>query len=230
MDLSVAKEFVGKNEAEAIEKAAQFFGVSAGQLEIRTLPEGMKLSGLGTRVVVLASVSEEPVELGPVGEFVAGVLERMGVGGSSGLNEIESDGEVLITLRGASLQNWARQDSRVLGALTHLASRVAQRRVGEDASARVELPGEQRSRRGENRGETRGDYRGEHRDGSEDAALEKLAQESAAEVSKTGEPVVLRPMNSKERWVIHNAVKEFRGLRSESTGEGRTRRVKIERE
>jgi predicted RNA-binding protein Jag len=49
-------------------------------------------------------------------------------------------------------------------------------------------------------------------------------------VTKTGEPVLLRPMNSKERWVIHNVVNETAGLRSESVGEGRMRRVKIEPE
>ncbi len=78
----------------------------------------------------------------------------------------------------------------------------------------------------------RGD-RGNHGDRSDrgerdDAALEKLAQESAAEVTRTGQSVVLRPMNSKERWLVHNVVNETPGLRSESEGEGRMRRVKIE--
>jgi spoIIIJ-associated protein len=49
-------------------------------------------------------------------------------------------------------------------------------------------------------------------------------------VTRTGQPVVLRPMNSKERWVVHNVVNETSGLRSESEGEGRMRRVKIEPE
>ncbi len=238
MDLTVAKEFVGDSEAEAVEKAVKFFGVSAAQLELRTLPSNLGMSGLGSRVVVLASTKDEPVELGPVGEFISGVLERMQVSGRAGLEEVEAEGEVVITLRSQGLQEWARQDSRVVGALSHLAQRVAQKQMGEDASARVELPGGERGDRGDrlerggrrDRG-GRADRRGrDDRGESDDAALEKLAHESAAEVTRTGQPVVLRPMNSKERWLVHNVVNETPGLRSESEGEGRMRRVKIEPE
>ena len=238
MDLTLAKEFVGASEAEAVEKAAKFFGVSAAQLELRTLPSDLGVAGLGSRVVVLASTKDEPVELGPVGEFISGVLERMQVSGRAGLEEVEAEGEVVITLRSQGLREWARQDSRVLGALSHLAQRVAQKRMGEDASARVELPGGEQETRGDRqeRGvrRDRGDRaarpgRG-NRGESDDTALEKLAHESAAEVTRTGRAVLLRPMNSKERWLIHNVVNETPGLRSESEGEGRMRRVKIEPE
>ncbi len=34
-------------------------------------------------------------------------------------------------------------------------------------------------------------------------------------------------MSSKERWVVHNALKDERGIRSESEGDGPVRRVKI---
>ncbi len=64
MDLAVVKEFVGDSEAEAVEKAAQFFGVSSAQLELRTLPSNLGLSGLGSRVVVLASVKGQRAEGG----------------------------------------------------------------------------------------------------------------------------------------------------------------------
>ncbi len=166
MDLAVVKEFVGGSEAEAVEKAAQFFGVSAAQLELRTLPSNLGVSGLGSRVVVLASVKGE---------------------------------------RGERADRGERGDR-----------------------------GERRDRGDRGGRRDRGD-RGNHGDRSDrgerdDAALEKLAHESAAEVTRTGQPVVLRPMNSKERWLVHNVVNETPGLRSESEGEGRMRRVKIEPE
>ncbi len=163
MDLTVAKEFVGDSEAEAVEKAAKFFGVSAAQLELRTLPQSLGVSGLGSRVVVLASLEGERGERGERGEQ----RDRGDRGGRGG--------------RGGRRDRGDRGD---------------------------------RSDRGE----------------SDDAALEKLAHESAAEVTRTGQPVLLRPMNSKERWLIHNVVNETPGLRSESEGEGRMRRVKIEPE
>lgn len=44
---------------------------------------------------------------------------------------------------------------------------------------------------------------------------------------ETGEPVTLEPMGSKERWVIHNYVKDVEGLTSVSEGEGREKRVRV---
>ncbi len=169
MDLAVVKEFVGGSEAEAVEKAAKYFGVSAAQLELRTLPSNLGVSGLGSRVVVLASVKGE-----------------------------RSD-------RGERQERGDRGERRDRG------DRGGRRDRGD------------RGDRGDR--SDRGD-RGDR----DDAALEKLAHESAAEVTRTGQPVVLRPMNSKERWVVHNVVNETAGLRSESEGEGRMRRVKIEPE
>ena len=37
MDLTAAKEFVGESEAEAVEKAAKFFGVAEAQPDLRGL-------------------------------------------------------------------------------------------------------------------------------------------------------------------------------------------------
>jgi spoIIIJ-associated protein len=138
----------------------------------------------------------------------------MGVAGRIRLDEAEDDGEIVLKLRGEGLQAWLRQDSRVLDALSHLAQRAAQKLVGEEASVRVNVP------------------RGLEVPGSEegDGPLERLAAKTAEEVRKTGKPVVLRPMNSKERWVVHNHIKGMEGLRSESEGEGRMRCVKIEPE
>ncbi len=172
MDLAEVKEFVGGSEAEAVEKAAQFFGVSAAQLELRTLPSDLSVSGLGSRVVVLASVKGE-----------------------------RSD-------RGERQERGDRGERRDRGDRGGRGGRGGRRDRGDRGDR------SDRSDRGE----------------SDDAALEKLAHESAAEVTRTGQPVVLRPMNSKERWVVHNVVNETPGLRSESEGEGRMRRVKIEPE
>ncbi len=169
MDLTVAKEFVGDSEAEAVEKAAKFFGVSAAQLELRTLPQSLGVSGLGSRVVVLASLEGERGE------------------------------------RGERRDRGDRGERRDRGDRGGRGGRGGRRDRGDRSD---------RNDRGE----------------SDDAALEKLAHESAAEVTRTGQPVVLRPMNSKERWVVHNVVNETAGLRSESEGEGRMRRVKIEPE
>ncbi len=224
MDLDATKEFVGETQAEAVEKAARYFGVPEAQLEVRTLPESLRLSGLGSRVLVLASVKEEPVELGLVGEFIAGVLKRAGAPERLGLSETVEGDETVLTLRSQSVQSWLRQDPRMTEALSHLAQRAAQKLIGPEANARVDVPGAARE---DGRRAGRSRERGER---ESDDALEALAREPAEEVSKTGTPKLLRPMNSKERWVVHNAIKDMQGLRSESIGDGRQRRVKIEPE
>ncbi len=173
MDLAVAKEFLGESEAEAVKKAAKFFGVAEAQLELRTLPGNLGLSGLGSRVVVLASLKE-----------------------GSGGDRVEG------------------RDRGERGERGERGHRGHRRERGDR--------GDRRERRDRGGGGERPDI--------DHAELEKLAHESVAEVTKTGEPILLRPMSSKERWVAHNVVNETQGVRSESTGEGRLRRVRIERE
>jgi predicted RNA-binding protein Jag len=46
-------------------------------------------------------------------------------------------------------------------------------------------------------------------------------------VRDTGEASTLDEMSSRDRWVVHNAIKDVSGVRSESVGDGRLKRVKI---
>lgn len=54
-----------------------------------------------------------------------------------------------------------------------------------------------------------------------------MAHEAAQHVRDDGEPQLLPAMTSKERWVVHHALKEESGIRSQSEGDGPMRRVKI---
>lgn len=58
-------------------------------------------------------------------------------------------------------------------------------------------------------------------------SLQELAENAANRARFLGEPVALSPMNSYERRIVHTAVGELEGVRTESTGEGRDRRVVI---
>ena len=40
---------------------------------------------------------------------------------------------------------------------------------------------------------------------------------------------MLPPLNSRERWFVHQTLNEIDGVRAESTGEGRLKRIKIVR-
>ena len=58
-------------------------------------------------------------------------------------------------------------------------------------------------------------------------ALARLAERMARKALKRGRPVTLEPMSPSERRAIHMALRDFDGVYTESTGEGRGRRVRI---
>jgi hypothetical protein len=101
---------------------------------------------------------------------------------------------------------------------------AADRRPPRDRDERRERP----ERGGRGRGRDR-NGRGDRPERPEvdEEALERVALDAAAKVRETGTAEVLGQMNSRERWVVHNALKDEAGVRSESEGEGRDRRVKL---
>jgi spoIIIJ-associated protein len=61
--------------------------------------------------------------------------------------------------------------------------------------------------------------------------LQKMALDAAEQVRQTGQPVKLAPMNSSERRIIHQALKDAKGLRtySEVLDEANEKRVIVDR-
>jgi predicted RNA-binding protein Jag len=184
--------------------------------------------------------------LGEVGKFVVGLLERMKLTDVTA-GESESEGLTTVTVAGKGIVSLAEREPRLLAALSHLAHRAAEALIGEEASAQVEIRGLRRAPREDSRergGRERDSRRGGGRDGGrrddrprggrdsddrdiDEAELERLAKDSARDVRDSGEPKLLPPMNSRERWFVHNALKDERGVRSESEGEGARKRIKI---
>lgn len=57
--------------------------------------------------------------------------------------------------------------------------------------------------------------------------LELMAQKAAEKVKVTKVPFVFDPMNAQDRRIVHMALVDMPGIRTESEGEGQMRRVKI---
>ena len=57
--------------------------------------------------------------------------------------------------------------------------------------------------------------------------LEKLAKSIAHKVASAGTSVTLEPMHSFERRIIHATLQNYRGVRTHSVGDGRSRKVVI---
>jgi predicted RNA-binding protein Jag len=248
--VSELREFIAETEAEAVKRASEFFGVDAGSLELLVPPKSFEVGGLEPRVLVLAQVSEPPAELGEAGIFVTGILDRLGLDHPMRVEE-RVDGEWTVVRLSGRAGSWIRRQPGLEESLSHLAERIVQKadpgrrarvEIEEDGSRRREprhgdgprgRGGEREGRRGERgrgRGGPRGERRSEDRPGlspEQEARLEDQARAAARSVLASGEPEFLPAMSSRERWVIHNALKDERGVRSESVGEGRERRVKI---
>ncbi|MEE8558165.1 MAG: R3H domain-containing nucleic acid-binding protein [Myxococcota bacterium] len=244
------REFVGESLDGAIVKAGKHFGVEIEQLSVKVLSGAIEISGVGARVVILATLKEgsppkreavppaervavkraprperaavreeqprperaaveqgpppEPGDLGPAGEFLLGLLTRMGFS-SPVVHESETDGRIVLRIHDARVLEMLRRDGRVRGALAHLVGRGVQKICGPEVEVRLQ---------------TEADEGGEER-------LEELARERAREVMERGEEVLLPPMNSRDRWIVHDTLKTMTGVRTESVGDGRLKRVKI---
>ncbi|MEE8558316.1 MAG: R3H domain-containing nucleic acid-binding protein [Myxococcota bacterium] len=233
------REFAGESLEGALEKAGRHFGVPPERLSVSVLSDRMLISGIGARVLVLAGVREGPeepakprapepaeefvgtVELGPVGEFFRGLLERIKLQEPFQIVEAESEGQVLLRARGASVRAFVRRDRRLPGAMTHLVTRAAEKILGPGTRVRLDLGVD------DARGHSVQPDRRDERDDGREGRLEAMAVSRAEEAKSQGQEVLLPPMNSRERWVVHNALKGVSGIVSESVGEGRLKRVKI---
>jgi len=61
-----------------------------------------------------------------------------------------------------------------------------------------------------------------------ESELKELALAMAQNVKTSGYPQEMRPMGAYERRLVHVALQDFPGIKSDSIGEGELRRVKIE--
>jgi len=57
--------------------------------------------------------------------------------------------------------------------------------------------------------------------------LELMARKAAEKVHVTRVPFIFDPMNAQDRRIIHTALVDFQGIRTESEGDGQMRRVKV---
>ena len=286
---SEAREFVGRDRAEAVAKAAGFFGLAQEELAIAE-PEAGVIAGLGARAVVVVyprtarpptrggggggspeprrggredrggreprrgeergrvggrggpresrdggarregrepraereprefreprgedrapraaadagpSVGTATSELGELGAFVKGLVERMELGLFE-INETkENESLVVIQLRGPGAQRLVGSEGRTVDAMQLLANQASLRISGDDAP-RVVL-------------DVEGD--GDQRE----VYLTRVAERAASRARETGRPVALEAMNPKDRRSVHVALREADGIATMSVGDG----------
>lgn len=151
------------------------------------------------------SVGEAKGELGEVGAFVCGAIERMELGPFE-ISE-SRDGELLVLrVAGAAAPRLSGPDGRAVDALQLLANQAAGRIEDEPPRVVIDVEGDADAR---------------------EERLEKLAQRVARRARETGRAVRLDPMNGKDRRVIHLALRDEEDIATMSTGEGPYRQVVV---
>lgn len=138
-------------------------------------------------------------------EYLREVIALMGVENVT-FSAVQKGEATIIRLDGEKLGALIGRRGETMESLSYLASLVANRLEGDYIKLGLDVAG--------------------YRDKRE-RDLTALAQRIGAKVRKTGRSFAMEPMNPYERRIIHSAISKMEGVRSESKGEGRDRRVVI---
>lgn len=156
---------------------------------------------------VLAPASGEKAEQAV--NFLKEVISGMGIAVEDGGVTVEAfrrEQGLLIKVNGSNVGALIGRHGEVMEALSYLTSLATNRAGGEYEKINIDIAG-YRSRREDN--------------------LAAMAQRVAKRVAKSGKSQTLEPMNPYERRIVHSAVSEIEGAKSESYGEGAGRRIVI---
>ena len=150
-------------------------------------------------------VIEENAKVKAAVEYPQEVIAKMGVENVT-FSAVQKGEATIIRLDGEHLGALIGRRGETMESLSYLASLVANRLEGDYIKLGLDVAG--------------------YRDKRE-SDLTALAQRIGAKVRKTGRSFAMEPMNPYERRIIHSAISKMEGVRSESKGEGRDRRVVI---
>jgi spoIIIJ-associated protein len=241
------EEFTGRTVEEAIERGLLELGRKRSDVDIEILERGkpanmLGMGGVDARVLLSFTEDERAVEPEPVideaevprrpdavraaadraldeaedaapafaEELAAGrtvlaaLLDKMGIEADvklddrPGLESLEIEGPDLGVLIGRGGEN--------LVALQQIVSAMTSKQVGRSVHVPVDVEGYRRRREDQ---------------------LREIAQRVAGRVRATGQAVTLEPMLAYERRIVHLAVQDQPGLKTESVGMDPNRRVVI---
>ncbi len=150
------------------------------------------------------SVGTAKGEIGPIGEFFLGLVERMDLGPFE-LSAAEDEKFLIFQLTGSAAQGLTA-DGRTVDAVQLLANQLAMKLDPESKRVVLDVEGNRDKR---------------------DEFLARIADRAAKRAQDTGRAVALDAMNAKDRREIHVALREVEGVATMSMGEGRYRQVVV---
>ena len=217
-------EFTGKTVDEAVETGLNQLGLTKEQADIRVLEEGKKklFGSVKARVEIAAleetACEEKCEECAPIAkangenatdgertvEFLEGLFKLLKITACTEL--VSEDEKVVINVTAANSTSVIGKHGATLDAIQTLAGAVAN--TGRDDYKRVVVDCE--------------NYR-ENRE----TTLQKLAANLAAKAQRMGRKIKLEPMNPYERRIIHSALSEIDGVKTESEGKEPNRYIVV---
>ena len=151
---------------------------------------------------------EEPIDLeqNPKAreavEYLKEICAKMGAQGLT-ITPVKQGEATILKVEGESAGTLIGHRGEVMEALSYLTSLVANRAGGDYMKIGLDI---------------------NHYRSKREANLTALAKRIGAKVARTGRGHTLEPMNPYERRIIHSAISEMEGVKSESIGEGANRR------
>jgi len=150
-------------------------------------------------------VSENVDVVAKAKELLDGVLERMGI--EAEVSASEQEDRILLDIASEEVDRIIGRRGQTIDALQHVVGKMLSRyRPERGKPVSVDADG----------------YRDRHIE-----KLESLAQRMGEKAQESGTSVDLNPMNAYDRRIIHMALKDVEGVRTESEGEGQDRHVVV---
>jgi spoIIIJ-associated protein len=203
-----------KTVDEAIEMALEELGASRDEVDIVVLKEGrsgfLGIGGGGAAVRVSRRHAEETVReaVSVAKEILEQLLSLMDLNAVIEEKELSADGHAQfnIELKGDDLGVLIGRRGQTLASLQYLLYLMVGHQLKEHIPLIIDVEG-YLERRNE--------------------SLQGLAMRMAERVVTTGQIAVMEPMTPRERRIIHLALKDFKGIVTQSIGEGEYRKVTI---
>ncbi len=151
------------------------------------------------------SVGTMDGELGEVGEYVLGLIERMDLGPFEIAENTEGE-LVIFEIRGAAATELAQGEGRSVDAIQLLANQAAMQLDDDAPRVVVDIEGSAEAR---------------------ESLLDRLAKRVARRARESGRSVALDPMNARDRRLVHVALRDEDEVATMSMGEGRYRQVLV---
>lgn len=210
------REFEGRTEEEAIDKAIEALGLAEDEIDVEVVDEQRPgfLKGGKVRIRVhLADDEPDAADLQPENPFeeklvafVGELLERANLPADVRIDQRE-EGRLTLEILADEPAIVIGKHGATLEAL-QLISNIHAGRINDGAPVRVILDTE--------------DYRYRR-----EQSLLRMANRVAQEVRRTGRPRLLAPLNPFERRLIHTALGDMNGVATESEGDGLYKQIRV---